>query len=510
MRLFLLACLVTFAAASLESVDPAAASKSGAESVTDQQVVDALLKDGEQIKLSNKVDLKSFTTEYLVSKKFTLKFEEASGLLAKLLDPEETRGSDFLLNLGKILDLAENLKKKLDTCGDGKKKVADYVKHSLAADMKVSLVTAGNALQCKGGPTKSDADAMPTKLFAAVQSTFFDEMKKNLKSNPMMVYKMVLGYLKNFGLIGKETSPMVTLVAEQILAHPEVADYGVSFIESLEMFMKSESGKRFYAIIPQLMEVDSETALEIFAREADYNQEAFFGLLSNSDVASKFLKSVAKLIISGCSMAKEALADNMKFAMANGFLISNKFPALDRRNLMKSSIGIMEKGLKMFTTYRLDFDLYKEVKTFTDAFEKIYFKFDQFKDLTESELENVIGRFLQDNMLVPVQDAWLGSRFVTLQDKRCAEMVTCLFNENVRDSNDIMKSVTKGISMLMAWSWTSMDEELDYSRIYQAIWNGIGAKSCKEIYVASPKTCDVFSEKKQKVGMNLNYEHNEL
>ena len=113
-------------------------------------------------------------------------------------------------------------------------------------------------------------------------------------------------------------------------------------------------------------------------------------------------------------------------------------------------------------------------------------------------------------MLQPVQDAWLGSRYVTLQDKRCAEMVTCLYNENVKGTNEIMKSVTKTISMLMAWSWTSMDEELDYSRINQAIWNGFGAKSCKEIYVASPKSCDVFSEKKQKIGMSLNYEHNEL
>ena len=60
------------------------------------------------------------------------------------------------------------------------------------------------------------------------------------------------------------------------------------------------------------MTADTETALELFAREADYNQEAFFNLLKNTDMANAFSKSVARALIGTFQWAQEQLDDSLR------------------------------------------------------------------------------------------------------------------------------------------------------------------------------------------------------
>ena len=68
----------------------------------------------------------------------------------------------------------------------------------------------------------------------------------------------------------------------------------------------------------------------MFSKEADFNQEAFFALMDKTDVADGFLKQVAKYVVMANTWVRESMADNMKFAMVNGFLVSNKMPVIDR------------------------------------------------------------------------------------------------------------------------------------------------------------------------------------
>jgi hypothetical protein len=70
----------------------------------------------------------------------------------------------------------------------------------------------------------------------------------------------------------RDTPPMVNMVVEQLMHNPDVAEYGITFIDWAETFFKSESGKRINGMLPKLLEADSEEALEMFTKEADYNQ----------------------------------------------------------------------------------------------------------------------------------------------------------------------------------------------------------------------------------------------
>ena len=211
---------------------------------------------------------------------------------------------------------------------------------------------------------------MPEKLLGSgFDWSLVDQFKKMLKTQPKLVTQLVMEWLKSKGVVTKQTQPVFTLISEQISDNPDAVEYIFSFVDSLEVFFKAESGKRFLRIIPALMTADSETALELFAREADYNQEAFFNLLKNDDMANHFLKKVSRFFIGTFQWCKAAMDDNLKFAIFNGMLISNGFPAVDRRNLMKSTIAIIEKGMKLFTTVRYDGNLYREVKHSSTEFE---------------------------------------------------------------------------------------------------------------------------------------------
>jgi hypothetical protein len=167
----------------------------------------------------------------------------------------------------------------------------------------------------------------------------------------------------------------------------------------------------------QLYYADSETAMELLAREADFHQEYFFNLVKNTDVAEGFLRNVARFFISGFSYFKTYLDDEMKFAMINGVLLANKFPPIDKRNMLKTTVRLVEKLLKLFTSAKDEMNLYQEAKVAADEFERLYFRFDDVGKLSDREVENVATKFLQDNVMDPIKDAWLAHRQVGRQCK---------------------------------------------------------------------------------------------
>ena len=115
-----------------------------------------------------------------------------------------------------------------------------------------------------------------------------------------------------------------------------------------------------------------------------------------------------------------------------------------------------------------------------------------------------------------VQDAWLVNRQVTMVDEKCAYTSMCQFNEWYKDSNQIVRTIVKGISMINAYSWTTLfPDDIQYGRLYEAMWNGLDERKCGDIYSTAPKQCaDVFEEKQRRMKkgdlMDLNYEHTEL
>ena len=374
------------------------------------------------------------------------------GIVAKCKEEiSESTAHKTYSSLGKVFEVADKFKNKIITCKVTKGKgVHLFIKGGDLNQMQSEFVSLTDNWEC---PEKAKQKMPNDLLSAGFDWKYVEQLKTMLRNDPKPMVGILSAFLKSKGYLTKQTEPVYNLMSEQLVNNKDVLEYILSFVDSLESFFKAESGKRIINIIPQLLTADSETALELFAREADYNQEAFFNLLKNGDLAGQFLKQMARLFITSFKMARDALDDNLKFAIINGMLISNNFPAVDKRNLLKSCLAIFEKGFKLVTTSRYELNLYKEVKVVTDEFEKLYFKFDEFSKLNEDELENVISQFLSDNILQQAKDAWIANRHVTMVEEKCAEYLLCRFNEKYKGSkktnNAIVKTMTKGIAKIV-------------------------------------------------------------
>jgi len=311
------------------------------------------------------------------------------------------------------------LKRKLGRCSLTKgKRVEDFVESGLMKDIKKRLNVIHEDFQCPAEPLKKkEEDKKESKPSSStdlgVDFSWMDPLKRMLVDNPKAVAKMFMELVKGKKLVSEEFLPVLNLVTNTVADNPEYVQYVLSFAESAEQFFRSEGGQRLFRIMPQLYNADAETAMELLATEADYHQEYFFNLVKNTDVAEGFLRSVAKFFIGGFGTAKAYMEDDMKFAVVNGMLMANKFPPIDKRNWLKSGTKIFEKILRLFTSSKEETNVYQEAKIAADEFEKLYFRFDDVSKLSDKEVENVVVRFLQDNVMDPVKDAWLAHRQVS-------------------------------------------------------------------------------------------------
>merc|ERR1712027_271683 len=417
-------------------------------------------------------DVNAFTSEYLISNGLKLTVEEAYAVLEKITDNQ--RDGQFHMHLAKVLDLCETLNSQLGSCPATKdKKVSSLVTKGKVKDIKEDLVTFVDEWKCPKEEHKKKK--FGSKIFgeSGVQWQYFEDMRTMLRTNPRKAMYKVMEVAKDYGLMGRDTPPMVAMVVEQMIANPDVAEYGITFIDWAETFFKSESGKRINGMLPNLMEDNTEEAMQMFSKEADFNQEAFFALMDKTDVADGFLKQVAKYVVMATTWVREAMADNMKFAMVNGFLVSNKMPVIDRRNIIKSVCQIVDKGINLYSPWSGNYNFWPTIKEFIDEFEKVYFSI----------------------------------HHVTNVDHHCAEIAVCLFNEIYRDRTSINTMVVGGISRALISSWDAMYEGHDTAKLEEALRVGKSTqKPCKSVYITAPETCNVFEMRRKELSkgkMNL-------
>jgi len=497
----LAAVLFSFASASIKD----AGVNMGAGEIDRQ--VEELLKKGLN-------DVNAFTSEYLISNGLKLTVEEAYAVVDKVTDSQKARDGQFHMHLAKVLDLCEALNSQLGSCPATKdKRVSALVTKGKVKDIKDDLVTFVDEWKCPKEEHKMKK--FSSKLFGdnGVQWQYFEDMRNMLRKNPRKAMYKVMEVAKDYNLMGKESSPMVAMVVEQMIANPDVAEYGITAIDWAEKFLSSESGKRINGMLPNLMEANTEEAMQMFSKEADFNQEAFFSLMDKTDVADGFLKNVAHYVVMANTWVRDAMADNMKFAMANGFLVSNKMPVMDRRNIIRSACQIIDRGVNLYSPWSGNYNFWPTIKAFIDEFEKVYFKIDHVKKMKEAELENVLRQFMGDNVMEPLKDAYLVNRHVTSVDHHCDEIAVCLFNEIYRDRTSINTMVVGGISRALISSWDAMYEGHDTAKLEEAVQAGTAKKPCKSVYITAPETCNVFEMRRKELSkgkMNLSYEHNEL
>ncbi|XP_059079631.1 uncharacterized protein LOC131877838 [Tigriopus californicus] len=438
--------------------------------------------------------------------------EEAYRIAQKVVG--EDRTGEFLTSLTKTLDLAAELKERIASCKFTEEKTVDvFVDKGSISNIRDQLIELNDFWSCSEEVSVPKMKPNATsKLAAMMQWKHLQDLRDALSSDPKGVAELCISYLKTNNIITSDLEPMAILGVEALVSNPEVIKNSLAFIDNLEMGLRSESGKRLIALVPEIMQADTERALELFSKEADYNQEAFFNLIGNNDLAQQFFRQVARFLIGGYELGKQALNDNMKLAIANGLLISNNFPALNKRHLLQSVVKIVEKILSYFTVSRVEeWNMYDRALKFKQEFEKLYFRMERFDDLLEDELVSVLSQFLQDNLMMPMKDAWLVNKFVTSQgNPKCLAPVLCIYKERYATNNEINKMIVDGLTHALVYSWAGSTPE----SIHQATSEHIpeDGDSCSAKFDSSTlKDCDIFSQSKSNLRpMDLSFDHNEL
>merc|ERR1711890_68456 len=93
--------------------------------------------------------------------------------------------------------------------------------------------------------------------------------------------------------------------------------------------------------------------------------------------------------------------------LLNGLLISQRLPALDMSRPVESLTKIVNKGIKLFTTWKLDIAPYVNTvsNTLTQLYEK-QAKGNKFSSFSTKEKTRLLARIMDEELVGPLQTVW--------------------------------------------------------------------------------------------------------
>jgi len=372
--------------------------------------------------------------------------------------------------------------------------MADYL------SMGASLLKDGNAAQMMDLLSgKADMSSMITMLPSLLQN-----------GN----YKDILSKLVGTYLEGTPYGLMIQQFLSGMLDSQQGKQMVETFMDFTGKFIKSESGKRLTKIMPKLATAkDMEDMLKIVGDEAEWNWSEFFSSIDNSDYKESFINSVAEYIVMGYDFVASPPKDSMvaKAPMIlNGFLISNRIPTFDSKNPEESLTKIINKCIKLFTTWKLDVTPW--VKLVKSEFMKAFERQAGGNAWLPQQKAGLISRLIDQELVSPVQEAWGVYRAVS-QDKKtshCGQNLLCHVNRREASSKQggTRVAVLKSASMGCAWALSKDDMRL-YTGLQQAVHAGAGGRDCDKTYPVKQGSCKVFRWQ-SKGQMDLGYDHLEL
>ena len=242
------------------------------------------------------------------------------------------------------------------------------------------------------------------------------------------------------------------------------------FFSFIDTFASSAGGKRLVALLPDILAAENTDAImEIFQKEAENSWTEFLSKLDSSDVADQVVKSLGSGMVHTYNYVRDLTKDDMKMALANTFLISYGLPSIKPRKLTASIFDLVDKSLKVFTTYKLDLQEYKDETLKQIALiEKQYITANDYAKLTEQEQITLVSRFLSENVLEPLQYIWTAHKQITthVDGPKCAESILCHLNAHMRTQGSIKMTITKVISLAASYGWSADDKSLDRYVMY--------------------------------------------
>jgi len=485
--------------------------------------------------------LASFINEYSSDQNLVVSTELIINIVERVEKSSKPNLPQIFVQLGPVIDVISALSKKtsdlekiIDRQGpvfDSPAKTKDVL-HTLAENLKSELVRL--TLETPPASKKKSPPPPPpsssNKKEKKKENNSEDYLTNFFKtgngeqllsllsgSGDMSALTTLLPQLLNGGNYGDILFNIVGSYFEGSPYGPLIKQYGKKFLESeqgvmlvdgfntvLENVAVSESGQRFVKLMPQLLAAkDLQSLLEILGEEAEWNWKLFFDNIENSEYKDSFIDSIADYAVQGYNFIQNPPRDSMLNQiplMINGFLISYRIPAFDARSPVKSLTAILNKCIRLFTTYKTDITPYiKEAeKTFKQTFEK-HLNGKTFNKLSSSNKKSLISSMIDSELVSPVQTVWDVYSQAASQPQ-CAEQFLCLLNMREKKSKrgQTRLAVVKGASLGAGWTLSQTRQEVYWS-LYNAVMAGSKGADCLASYPSAKDACKLAEKKSGKI-----------
>jgi len=273
--------------------------------------------------------------------------------------------------------------------------------------------------------------------------------------------------------------------------------------ELLASVATSESGQRMLRLAPQLMGAKSmQSMMEILGKEVEYNWRLFFSQLLNSSYKKDFINKIAEISVKGYDYVKNPPKNspiNQLPVILNGVLLSYKLPSYDPKAPAKSISAMLNKSIKLFTTFK--FDTAPAIDTVYNAVTEAIGKHIDETEYKKLRMENkisLVSGLLEAEMVHPILKVWNVYTQAAEQPK-CASKFLCEINRLEKASENKRVGVVKAASYAASWTLSKASQEM-YWKYYHAVNAGSMGADCESSY-PNPNC---------KLNLNGQISHNEL
>jgi len=474
--------------------------------------------------------ISSFIDEYVSEQKLGVSSNLIMSIVERVQKTPKPNLPQIFVQLGPVIEVVSALSQKtselekiIDRQGpvfDSPAKTKDVL-HTLAENLKSELVRL--TLEAPTKPIKKSPPPPPktekkekSKKKVGLEDHITDFIKNgNMNqlvsllggSGDISAMTSLLPELLNSGNFMNIISSVMGSYFEGSPYGPLIQQYVTKFLESeqgalvkegfnnlLENVAASESGQRFMNLAPELLATkDLQSLLEVLGKEAEFNWDLFFSNIGNSEYKSSFIESLAEYSLKTYNFIQNPPRDSMLSQiplMINGFLISYRIPAFDARNPTKSLIGILNKCIRLFTTYKLDTTPYVNQvhKAFTESLER-QLKGRHFDKLSSKDKKTLISQLIDYELVSPIQTVWEVYRQAASQPQ-CAEQFMCTINQKEKKTKkgQTRQAVVKGASLAASWTLSHSSQEVYWS-LYNAVMAGSKGADCRASYPTQKDSC---------------------
>lgn len=470
--------------------------------------------------------IKSFIQEYKAEKNIDISSDFVMLIVEKAQRQKmQPNLPQLFVQLGPLIEVLSAMSKKssdvesiIDRQGpvfDSPAKVKDVL-HTLTENLKSELVrltleTPPENLKRKSPPpppVKDDLSKQRAHANDKLKTSLIELFKA---SNPQQLMNGEIAGLLPDLLGGKNYGSMFLTVAEAYFEGspygPLIKQYGRKFLESeqgtmlsagitilLEKIAVSESGQRLIKLTPEfLVANDMQSILEILGKEAQWNWDLLFNSIDNSEYKEHFIESLADFVVQAHNFIQNQALDSRLSQIPliiNGFLISYRIPAFDINAPTKSLIAILNKCIKLFTTYKTDTTPY--VHQLRDAVMESmnsYLKNENFIMMSPTLKKTTVSKVIDKEIITPIQEVWEVYRHV-VKEPKCSKALMCLLNleDKKKQNRKTRQAVVTGASLVAGWTLSHASTDAYWS-LYTAVMEGRKGVDCREIYPESRDLC---------------------